>query len=307
MFVLFHGDNSYDSWTELLELAAKNAQQYSVVYGEEIRSLADIFKNNDNFSFFRESLNSTIIIKRLSVCKLPTVFKSLEEKLKAGMDTSIFVWEDQKLEKTDKLIRIATKYGQVKLYKALDKVGMKKFVMQELAKDELKISETVINELLLKLPLDKYAILNELHKIIELVRSQKRKEVMASDLEMIVINEIESQIWDLTEAISKKDKKKSLQLLNKIFKRNEDFPLIVGALANQLELLYLIKLNLPASELTSKFKIHPFVLEKNKYFVRDFEFAQLKILFSKLANLDYNIKQGKIDAKLGLNLLITTL
>jgi len=305
MLVLFHGDNSFDSWNSLLELAAKD--QYVIVRGEEITSVNDILKNSDSFSFFSEVSSSAIIIKRLSLMKSLPVFKALEEKIAAGLKTKIYIWEDHTLEKFDKLIRVATQYGSVKLFKAIGEVEMKKFILAELAIDKIKIADGVMNELIMKLPFEKFAIKNELAKVIELVRAQKKTEITSKDLEIININEIESKVWDLTEAIAKKDKRKALALLNKIFKRNEDFPLIIAAIANQFEMLYLMKLNIPNSELISKFKYKSYPLQKSSYFLKNFEIAQLKILFSKLTNLDYNIKQGKIDARLGLNLLISTL
>jgi len=235
MVYLFHGDNNYDSWYDLLASVNKSQSDYSVLQGDEINSLDMVFQNVDNFSFFGGTTSKIIIIKRLSDCKSLNVFKALEDKLKAGLNFDLYLWEPVTLDKTSKILRIGKKYGQVKLFKAIDKMTMKKFVSENLKKHNLAITEKVMAELLLVLAPDKYKIDNEITKLASLAKSFVRNEVLSEDLRVINFNEIESQIWDLTEVISKKDRKQALILVNKLFKRNEDFPLIIAALTNQLE------------------------------------------------------------------------
>jgi DNA polymerase-3 subunit delta len=307
MIALYHGDNNYDSWNDLLTELRAAKKEYAVLNGDEIDKLGDIFAGTDNYSFFGGTTNTAVIVKRISRNKQSSIFKALEEKLKTGLSRELYLWEDEKLEKESKVLKLATKYGIVKLYKAFDKLRMRKFVVDLLKKDGIEISETTLGKLLIIAPTNKYSLESEISKLIMLTKAKGENTISEEYLNVVTHDEIESQVWDLTEAISKRNQKLALELTNKLVKRNEDFPMVIAALAGQLELLYLLQLNLADTDLTSKFKIHPFVLSKNKYFAHNFTLPQLQMLFMKITNLDFNIKQGKIDSRLGLNLLITTI
>jgi len=73
------------------------------------------------------------------------------------------------------------------------------------------------------MPADKAFMASELEKLALLVHSNKKTSLTSDDLKAISFNEIESQVWDLTDAISKKDKKNALRLVNKLFKEMKIF------------------------------------------------------------------------------------
>lgn len=307
MLILFHGGDAYTSWQNLQNEIKKSGKTPLIVFGQDIKSFNEIVAGTENFSFFTTESEKVIVVKRLSESKSKTIVKELIEKIEKGYKSDIYLWEDHKLDKYSSLLKAISKIGKINETRTPGLIGMKKFASEFFKSEGIGISEAVLNVLVAKMPSDKVSMANELDKLLMLLHGNKKTSLELEDLEAISFNEIENQVWDLTDAMTRRDKKEALKLVNKLFKRNEDFPLIISALTNQLELLYMLKENISTSEMLEKFKIHPFIIEKNKINAVKFTKDQLKVLFQKATNLDFSVKQGRIDARLGLNLLITTL
>ena len=78
-------------------------------------------------------------------------------------------------------------------------------------------------------------------------------------------------------------------------------------LARQLKLLYWLRSGeVSEDEMKSVFKIHPYTIGGIKRHVYKFEISFIKLLFAKITNLDFKVKQGKINPKLGLIMLISS-
>ena len=307
MVILFHGADAYASWHNLLAEIHKAGKTPLILFGQDIKSFDEIIAGTENFSFFEAELNKVIVVKRLSESKSKTIIKELIEKAGKGYKSDIYLWEDHKLDKYSSLLKALSKSGRVNETRTPGLIGIKKFASDFFKQEGIVINEPVLNMLVAKMPQDKVSMANELEKLILLLHSSRETTLTLEDLEAISFSELENQVWDLTDAITRRDKKEALRLVNKIFKRNEDFPLIISALTNQLELLYMLKENISTQDMLEKFKIHPFIIEKNRSNAGRFTKDQLKTFFQKATNLDFSVKQGRIDARLGLNLLITTL
>lgn len=306
MLILFHGGDAYASWHNLTEEIRKSGSTPLIVFGQDIKTFNDIVAGTENLSFFSSDINKVIVVKRLSESKSKTIIKELLEKA-AKYKSNIYLWEDQKLEKYSPLVKGVSKIGRVNETRTPGLAGIRKFAADYLLNERIKVTADVLDALISRMPADKASMTNELDKLVLLLHGQKKTDLSLNDLDAISSSEIEYQVWDLTDAMTKRDKKLALRLVNKLFKRNEDFPLIISALTNQFELLYMLKEKISTSEMLEKFKIHPFIIEKNRINADKFSDVQLKTLFQKTTNLDFSVKQGRIDARLGLNLLITTL
>ncbi len=53
--------------------------------------------------------------------------------------------------------------------------------------------------------------------------------------------------------------------------------------------------------------LHPFVVKKTLPIAQNFSMEELKNSYQKLLELDYQIKTGKIDPKIGIEMFVTTL
>jgi DNA polymerase III delta subunit len=122
---------------------------------------------------------------------------------------------------------------------------------------------------------------------------------------------VEEDLFKLVDYIIKKDKKEALIYYNGLLKLEmEPFKIIV-TLANKIRLIYqtkeLFRLGHTENDIVTILKINP----KQIYFLREpirkYNSEDLINILSKLADLDLNIKSGKIDSKKGLELFILNL
>jgi len=113
----------------------------------------------------------------------------------------------------------------------------------------------------------------------------------------------------LTDAFFNKDQKKALEILDILLVNpQQDFPMIIGALLKQIKTIYLVsKYRDNPRIVMSKLRLMPFIYYKAEHLTRAISLDKLRLMYRKFINLDYSIKQGKIDVRLGLDLLIMTL
>ena len=102
--------------------------------------------------------------------------------------------------------------------------------------------------------------------------------------------------------------KKSLEIYDDLMILNEDEMRIIYAISNKLEEIYytkqLIKNGLTKDQVAAYFKVKPgrayYMIEAAKKLPN----AQLDDLIDRITNLEFQIKSGAIDKKLGLQLFI---
>ena len=69
---------------------------------------------------------------------------------------------------------------------------------------------------------------------------------------------------------------------------------------------YLLSQDTPFQEIASLIKVPPFTVRPLVEASNKYDWDKIKNKYEKLCNLDYEIKIGKIDSKLGLTLFCTT-
>ncbi len=148
---------------------------------------------------------------------------------------------------------------------------------------------------------------NDLWKLdgeIEKIAAYKIKGVVIkSQVEELVIPNAAYNVFELTDALAKKNKKKAILAVDRALDNGEKPVEILGLLAWQVRNLLRFKYALRFPDLN----LHPFVLEKLKETARFFSREELVLAISKIIDLDLKIKTGDINEKTALSLLISEL
>lgn len=132
------------------------------------------------------------------------------------------------------------------------------------------------------------------------------KEITTELIDDLTIKTIDLDIFALIEAIVTKQKEKAVEMLDEMIKRGEEPIMIMIMLANQFRIIYqakeLYQQGYTEKNIASILNIHPFrikkALEKGRMFTKDNLLTYLK----QLAELDYQIKNSRINKRLGLEL-----
>ena len=133
------------------------------------------------------------------------------------------------------------------------------------------------------------------------------KIIEKEDIEILTADTLEKEIWDLTDAINQQDKEKSISILERLSSQSTDANYILAMLARNLRLLYLAKQlsdeGKSYKEISSLLKIPPFTTPSLIKASSQYSDKKIAFLYSKLSNLDFQIKTGKIEPNLGLTLI----
>ena len=134
------------------------------------------------------------------------------------------------------------------------------------------------------------------------------KMITTELIDDLTVQTIDLDIFSLIEAIVNKQKEKAMTMLDEMIKRGEEPIMILIMLANQFRIIYqakeLYQKGYTEKNIASMLNIHPFrikkALEKGRMFPSDILLTYLK----QLAELDYQIKNGEMNKRLGLELFL---
>ena len=231
--------------------------------------------------------------------------KKLEEfldKNKNNNNILIFNCSNEKIDTRRKLYKIINKYGKTEeLNKNHDYVidYIKKYLQDNNKSMDISYFLSKVND-------DLDNIKNELEKLT--LYKMNDSYIENSDIDSLVIPNIEEEIFALSDSVIKKDKKRSIELYQEFMNKNYEPIYIISLLGSQFHFLYQVKrlYNLGKSndEIASILFAHPYRVKltiQNSYLYT--EELLLKAIY-KLADLDKNIKLGNIDKKMALELFL---
>lgn len=312
MLILINGNNQFNIDSQLREYKESFDGDIINIDGEHINSINEIFIHTDSISMF---FNQKLIVVRglFSNKKIKTLEKLILKKLeKTNLDElNIIFVEYKKLtipKKEGGLLFFLSKNGKILTNNNLRGVTLQKWIEDKFKNANIKTSKTYVQKILSTIG-DNQAILDsEIDKLILQLNADKRQNLIESDLDLLTLYDTDYMIWDLTDTVCNRDRKKSLQVIEKMFKTTNDAPLLFSAILKQFQLMILVKKFPNESErLKKEFLIKDYSFFKLTRYSKLFTINELLKIFNKLVSLDFATKQGKIDAKLGLNLLIATL
>jgi DNA polymerase-3 subunit delta len=174
--------------------------------------------------------------------------------------------------------------------------------------DGYKVSASTISYLLENTGSDIERITNELNKLLEF-KSQE-KEINNKDIDLVVIKKIDSNIFDLIDAIISKNKQKSLMIYQNMINYGEDVFRILISLANQIRLIYQVKVlrNLSNDEIASRLNLkNPKQVMAIRYKIDKYKESDLLDYLYKLALMDEEFKTGKSIDKVSFPVFIASL
>ena len=109
-------------------------------------------------------------------------------------------------------------------------------------------------------------------------------------VEKLVVKDQEFQIYELTEALGKKNGDKAVKILSLVVKEQG----MLGLITNHFRRLFFVSTSsLSDSELASQLGVKEYAIKKQREQVKNFSKMQLKKIYSLLDDLDFKIKSGQ--------------
>ena len=258
-----------------------------IKYDLEINTIDDVIESLDTYGLFSNkkivlAYNPPFLVQKQED-NLDKFFKYLDNP-----SDNILILITPKINNVLKVVKNINKY--FKIIK-LNDINLEGFVKDNL--EDYKMDRMTLMYFLSKVSKDLNAILTELDKL--KMYKLDSKVILKEDIDLVTRESFENTIFDLIEAIIKKDKKKSYELYNHFISSGTEIFQILVLVSNQIRLIYNVKvLNTMSDSKISEIlgvKEYPVKLARGKGI--NYSKKELLSLLHKLAILDQDIKSGK--------------
>lgn len=305
MIILLHGADTFRAREKLNEILkeyqAKHRSGLNLLRFDKA-DLTEIRQAIESVSMFDEK--KLIILKNfLEDKKLLDDFFAYakKRKLKDNQEVIIIFYQENKAA----LGKLKSQLTMSQEFKQLAGLELVRWVKSQALKHGGQIDNLAANKLIAYAGQDLWQLDNQLQK---LVSYKAGKLIEHQDVDRMVKANLSVNIFKTLEALAGKDKKQALRLLGEHLKQGENEIYILSMLIYQIRVLLRLKdlmvKGTPYQQLAKITKLHPYVVKKNSSQLRNFSLDQLKQIYRRLLDLDWQIKTGRLDGLIGLSLLI---
>lgn len=304
MIIFLYGEDTYRMKEKLKEIIERH---------KKIHKSGLNLKYFDDFTNLKDGIRQTSMFKEKRLAVVTNVFANPDFKeeffqnKKEFLDSEdiILIYEEKDFNKNNSLFKFLKKNAKSQEFKFLTGQGLKAWIKKEFDRYETKIDSGVLEKLIEYIGNDLWQMSNEIRKLASFRNSET---VKAEDIELLVKSKIETDIFKTIDAIADKNKKQALNLLHKHLEKG-DSPLYILSMINyQFRNLLIVKdfieKDKPYNIILKRSGLHPFVVKKSYYQSQKFTFQELKKIFQKIFKADLDIKTGKTQPEIALDLLI---
>ncbi len=306
MYRLYIGNETYLSLTAAREYveSLRKDNEYISLDVEKIKAseIVDLLSSPSLFSSSR-----LIFLKRVYKNKeKDSIISFLLEYLPSNTTDHIIIWEDQKVSSVTKYVKFFKTNKQIEEYTKFNKRTFSSWANDTTDRLNIKLNGNALSLLSQYSNYDAQRFENNLGKL----KLLNKDLITEEDVREFSPDTLEEDIWKLMDEINNEEGK-PLLMLEKLFRQDIDPNFILAMILRNVRLLtmtkYLVEQNTQYGQMASILKVPPFTLgplvsASNKYTTE-----RVKTIYEKLSSLDYEIKVGRIEPKLGLTLLCTIL
>lgn len=211
-----------------------------------------------------------------------------------------------KLDERKAITKSVKSHSTVEQCTPLKNQDLRSWVKRQLGKNDISIDPDAVNEVLNRVENNTEVLVNETQKLILFAEGSRKVDL--DTVKKVVTKNVEDNVYEIANMLLENNRSKALEAYNDLVMHSEDPLRILGILANKYrEILHtklLIKAGKDKSEIAKYFNAtsgRAFYIMKNARGVStDLVTRHLKTL----EDIDYKIKTGQIDKKIGLELFI---
>ena len=273
----------------------------SVFSGKDIRP-ASLIDLSETMPFFAE--------RRVIFVENSGFFKKSPEDLAAYLgelpETTYFIFVEEEVDKRGKMYKQVKKFGSVVEFKRQTDAVLMQWILGKLKKENKRITRPVMELFLDKTGTDMELITQELEKL--LCYTMEKDVIEAADVEAICANQINGKIFDMVDAIGRKEQKKALDLYYDLLMLKEPAMRILYLVTRHFQILMQLRdmtgKGFDNKQMAAKAGVPEFAVRKYLGQAKSFSLAQLEEIVRASVQTDENIKTGQMTDQLAVELLI---
>ncbi|NLY70364.1 MAG: DNA polymerase III subunit delta [Clostridiales bacterium] len=237
----------------------------------------------------------------------------LADYLKRIPETCILIFTGKTADKRRKLYKTINQYGSCYEFKELDVSSLRKFIRKRFNERGKSIKPSLVNQIIeMSGYYDKesdytlYNLDNDLRKVIA---HSKDEEIKADDVINCISGNIEKDIFAMIDALSLNKKDEAFSLLHNLLSSGNNIFKILALICMQFETILFVKEHkeegYSLSDINKELGIHEYRVKKASMFANRYSLEQLQKALSLAYQVEKNIKEGILDSRLALEMLIS--
>ncbi|HWT75512.1 MAG TPA: DNA polymerase III subunit delta [Mobilitalea sp.] len=249
--------------------------------------------------------------KRLIIIENSGFFKNqneLSEQISGIPESTVIIFVEAEIDKRSKLFKLVRDAGTISEMNGMDEQNLKLFVTSLLEQEGKKITEGNIVHLLDRTGTDMTNICNEVEKIISY--TMDKDVITIEDIDAVVTTQITGKIFLMIDAIAGKQTKKALELYYDLLSVREKPMSILYLITRHFNILLQSKdlqaLGYNSSSISEMVGVPPFAVNKYLGQAKNFTMKRLKEALEFGADIEEQIKTGRMLEKIGVELFIVT-
>ena len=150
---------------------------------------------------------------------------------------------------------------------------------------------------------DMMQITTEVAKLASFVGN--REMITEDDIERIVNKNVEYQIFELSEALAKRDAKKTFSVLEKFKEKKSAGPTLIPLIYSHFRRLFFVAItNMDRKSLANELGVKEFAVSKYIEQAKNFKKVHLKEIVDICSDMEFGVKNGTVDKDRALDLII---
>jgi DNA polymerase-3 subunit delta len=250
--------------------------------------------------FFSEK--QTIVIKGLLKSKDKDGQKEIANLLSKLPTSTDLIFVEGELDERLSLLKTIRKLGKVEIFSALKGAELTRWVQDMVKAKGGQIQPALADKLGSMVGSDLVRLNNEIDKLLAY-----NPEIKEEAINELVDEGFFESIFAFTDALSAKNPKKAISLLNKLMAGENNEMYLLSMLARQARILLTVKdLSTDNNEagIVKISKLNPYVVKKTLPQARNFEINKLVELHESILEADKTFKSSSVDPKIVLTKLV---
>lgn len=292
-----------------------NKYEYTIIkYDMETTSLSTVLSDAITVPFLEEL--KIIILKNpkfltKSATSTKDEIKAMLKYLKSPCDSTLLIIDatNTVINQSNEIYKMLKNVARIIDYPDPEEIELKGWIVRSFDANVIDIKDDALTLLLEYIGDDQARLSQEIDKLSSYVG--KGGTIRKEDIKLLVPKNINNEIYLLIKAIINHDLALTNQIYDNLITHTKDSLTIFSLISNKFKELLstyrLLKYGYSQSDIAKFYNVST---GKAYYIVQEaraFKLSDLEFYIDKLAELDYQIKSGKLDKTIGLELLLLKL
>lgn len=309
MIIFLYGKDTYRIREKTREIISRYKEKHKS--GINLRRL-DCYRDNFLMKEITAQSSQGSIFKEKKLYLLSGVFSKKEEFLREidsfASSENIFLLLEEEVDEKEEIFKALKEKSSLQKFDALSGINLKKWIKKEFEKYGKTINEKALSLFVSSVKGDLWKASNE---IIKITCFSEKKEITEEDVKRLTRLDVRSEIFKTIDAIAEKKKKEAIEYIRCHIEKGENPLYLLTMIIYQFRNILIVKDFFERGEdynsVLKKTKMHPFVFRKTYSQSMKFTLQEIKEIYRYLTKSDSDIKTGKTQKELSLELLIANL